>query len=119
MLTSIHASLRVRRQLARELQMEQTRWLANAGLARGWMRASNEAGYTGESWTVSPALSENTVANVVITLTTTDVPDGQVGLQVVATLCGTEANSKPTRKTESMVISLNQTKKVEVINDES
>ena len=72
MLTSVHASLRERRQVARELQMEQTRWLVDAGLTHGTMRLRDDSGYTGETWEVAPVILEDQLATIEISVTKPD-----------------------------------------------
>ncbi len=104
MLTSVHASLRERRQVARELQMEQTRWLADAGLTRGIMKLTQDAGYTGETWEVTPVIREDQLATIEISVTTSDDDTGSVRLSASATIRGDQLNSQPTRHTASVVI---------------
>ena len=104
MLTSVHASLRERRQVARELQMEQTRWLADAGLTRGIMKLTQDAGYTGETWEVTPVIREDQLAVIEISVTKSDDDNGSVRLSASATIRGNQLTSQPTRHTASVVI---------------
>jgi hypothetical protein len=104
MLTSIHGSLRERRQIARELQMEQTRWLVDAGLTRGMMKLSEDAGYSGETWDVTQALQSDHTSIIEISVQKTGDASESVRLSVSATIRGQQLNSQPTRHTTSMMI---------------
>jgi type II secretory pathway component PulK len=54
----VQSSLRQRYQLRNELQLEQTRWLLDAGMGQARMKIFGDADYEGETLTVSPGLQK-------------------------------------------------------------
>lgn len=104
MLTAVHSSLRARRQIARELQMEQTRWLLDAGVARARSQLRGDSGYSGESWEVTPALAAHQTARIEISLGDENAADGSRRLAVTATIRGRDPGSLPTRRTLALLI---------------
>ncbi len=69
-LVAVRSSLQVRRQLRQELQLEQTRWLLDAGIARGLQQLNRRPDYQGETWEVSPALPTDMHATIEIKVLT-------------------------------------------------
>jgi type II secretory pathway component PulK len=103
MLSAIQTSLRERRQLTRELQMEQTRWLVDAGIMRGIERLRADRRYEGETWEVSPALCKESVAKIVITRTS-EGDEGTTRLHITAMIRGPEPNSPLTQHSKLVVV---------------
>lgn len=103
-LTGIHSSLRARRQVARELQMEQTRWLVDAGLNRGLIRIRSNADYAGEIWEVTPPLNAHTQATIAVTREASELPDGKTRLTATATIRSLDPISQVTQRTRSIVV---------------
>ena len=66
MLGAMTASLRARRQVNREAQMEQTRWLAEAAFARGLRKLRSQTDYQGERWDAGDAFPAFAVAEASI-----------------------------------------------------
>ncbi len=98
MLTSVHWSLRARRQLARELQMEQTRWLVDAGFARVRNQMRLDVDYDGETWVVEPPLSDELQATIEIK---TRAEGEQTLVEVIAIVRDRNSQTPPTRRTGS------------------
>ena len=104
MLTALTATLRARRQIRQEMQLEQTRWLVEAGMIRGSRAAQRDAQYKGENWSVGSALGDNFDADVAIVVTNEDAAEGKILLQVTAEIRGTDPNSKTTRRSRQWLI---------------
>lgn len=112
-LLAVRTSLQVRRQMRQEVQLEQTRWLLDAGLARGLQRLRDRPDYQGETWNVAPALSTYAEATVQIAILT-DEPDQASAstterrLQVTATIGAADGLAAPspgsTSRTDSIFI---------------
>ncbi len=95
MLTSVVGSLRARRQIDRELQMEQTRWLADAGFMRAVQQIRVNSDYVGEIWAVSPAIDEAHEATIEIVVKS---EDAKTRVEIVATIRDRSPQSHPTRR---------------------
>ena len=72
MFTAFQSSLKQRRQLDRELQMEQTRWLAKAGLAHGMTLLKTEDGLGESPITLKPELAGDRESKVQIEFENSD-----------------------------------------------
>lgn len=112
-LLAVRTSLQVRRQMRQEVQLEQARWLLDAGLARGLQQLRQRADYQGETWDVAPALTSYGQATVQIAIEA-DGP-GQASsdttrrrLQVTATINAADGLAAPspgsTSRTDSIFI---------------
>lgn len=96
MLASMHTSLRQRRQLDIELQMEQTRWLAEAGLnhAEKLIKSGDELG--SDPIVIQPKLDSNNTAEVKIEFT---LEEGSVEVNVSAWIGLVDRPETQTRQT--------------------
>jgi hypothetical protein len=103
-LTAIQSSLRERRQIAYELQMEQTRWLADAGLSRGIDRIRSTDDYDDQLWDVQPVLNDRYIANVQISVEVIDESTGVVQLVATATLTTNDPRRFETRHTARLTV---------------
>ena len=104
MLTSLSSSLRTRRQTIRELQMEQTRWLTDAGIARALDKIRVDERYSGESWTVTPALSDHQEATIEVSIPAEKSQSGKRQISVTATISSRDQRSQPTRRTRTIAV---------------
>ncbi|WP_068134309.1 hypothetical protein [Roseimaritima ulvae] len=108
-LVAVRSSLQVRRQMRQEVQLEQTRWLLDAGLARGTQQLREAADYQGETWQVTPALAGYPQATVKIEIIDDDsTPDDSRRLHVTAQLGPSAPSSAAsvgsTRRSDSIII---------------
>ena len=103
-MVSIQSSLRTRRQIRQELQLEQTRSLLDAGVAYAKSRLSADPEYEGESWQVDPGFGPYAEATVEIAISADDVPANQLRLQVTAQLKTDEPLSKPTVRSSTSLV---------------
>ena len=108
MLTAIHSSLRARRQIVRELQMEQTRWLIDAGLQRAVKMVASDPNYMGETWNVVPTIDSHADATIEIKIVDAGLNKGKIRLSVSAAVHGKDLNSQPTRSTDSLILDRTQ-----------
>lgn len=108
-LVAVRSSLQARRQMRQEVQLEQTRWLLDAGLARGLQQLRQSPAYQGETWNVAPALQSypDAVVNIEV-LADSSAPDGPARLQVTAVLGHSDplsaAPAGATRRSDSIVL---------------
>jgi len=68
----MRTSLRARRQLNNQWQLEQTRWLLDAGIRRTQRLAAEQPDYEGESWVLDEALDSYASARVEINVVKSD-----------------------------------------------
>ncbi len=68
LLTLTSSSLRSRRQLRTELQVEQTHWLLDAGIRRAYQQLGSDAAYEGESFRIMLDELDDGIAQVDITI---------------------------------------------------
>lgn len=108
-LASVRSSLQVRRQMRREIQLEQTRWLLEAGMNRAASQLRQQSEYEGETWLVDPALTAYTGAIIEIAVTGDDVPENNVRLQVTARIPAQDPASKPTQRSETVIVPISKT----------
>ena len=103
-MVSIRSSLRARRQMRQELQLEQTRWLLDAGVAYAKSRLRTDPDYEGELWQVDPGFGSYAEATLEIAISSDDVPANQLRLQVAAKLKTDEPLSKPTVRSSTLLV---------------
>ncbi|EMI54730.1 hypothetical protein [Rhodopirellula sallentina] len=72
---ALQSSLRSRRHMNVQWQLEQTRLLLDAGIRRAMTRGADNPDYEGESWSVDDALEAFPVANVEIRPTQDDASE--------------------------------------------
>ena len=110
MLVSVRSSLRVRRQMRNETQLEQTRWLLEAGVKRGASRLREDPAYRGETWQVVPALTAYRDATVEIKVTRDAVSDEQASLSVSARIGGQTTHTESTQRSTTLLVQRTQSK---------
>jgi len=104
LLGAVQTSLHQRRQVRQELQMEQTRWLLDAGLSTAIARLQANPGYDGETLTVTPALNKYSQGTIEISLIRDDVPDQRVGLRVTARLGNADGSLPIMKRSKEIVV---------------
>ena len=102
LLGAVQTSLHQSRQVKRELQMEQTRWLLDAGLSTAIARLQAKPDYDGETVKITPALDKYSLGTIEMAVIRNDVPDQQIGLRVTATL-GNADGSLPIMKRSKQI----------------
>ncbi|MFT7632431.1 MAG: type II secretory pathway pseudopilin PulG [Mariniblastus sp.] len=102
--TVIQSSIRARRQLQSELQMEQTKWLVDAGIRRAGAQLSNNDEYSGESIKLDNALSHYSDANVEISISSDDLAEHEYRLEITANLTGLGRYPTETKRSKSVVV---------------
>ncbi|WP_153557231.1 hypothetical protein [Roseimaritima sediminicola] len=91
---AVRTGLQTRRQMRREVQMEQTRWLLDAGIARGLRELRQSPEYRGETWQVAPVPPPYRFASVTIEVRPAaddDNPPAATHLRVTAVVSATDA----------------------------
>ena len=104
MVTCVRSSLRTRHQLRVESQMEQTRWVVDAGIQRALNQYAANDRYVGESWDVTGALKDHSSAIVVIRVENASDDDSAIEVTVNAIVQPTDSITIPTQLTESIVV---------------
>ena len=104
-LGAVQSSMRQHRQVRRELQVEQTRWLLDAGIERAvtGVLAQKES-YPGETLTIAPALKKYAEATIEISLLQFDARSEKASLRVTARLSGTGSLAPTTQRSREFVI---------------
>ena len=106
MLVSVRSTLQVRRQMRQELQLEQTRWLVEAGMTRATALLQEQPTYQGETWRVDSAFESYSQAVVEIAVVRhSDNPD-QAQLKVTARVRGPDPTDHPTQRSGTMLVDL-------------
>jgi hypothetical protein len=108
MMVSVRSSLRVRRQMRIETQLEQTRWLLEAGMRRGASRFREDPGYQGETWKVVPALASYRDATVEIKVTRNGVSGEQARMNVSARIGGQTTHTESTQRSATLLVQRTQ-----------
>ena len=103
-LGAVQISLRQRQQTRQELQMEQTKWLLDAGIGTAISRLQAQPAYNGETISVTPALEKYPDASIEITVIRSGQPDDQVSLKVTARLSGAEKQSPTTQRSKEILV---------------
>lgn len=100
---AVEQSLRCRRQMRNETQLEQVRWLVDAGVRKAIANLEQEPEYEGERFVVTPQIYNNLVANVEINVEPTDSESGQVCVVVTATLHKADEEFSKVKRTKELV----------------
>ena len=103
LLGAVQTSLHQRRHMRQEMQMEQTRWLLDAGLSMGVARLIEKPEYVGETLALTPEFGKYTNAEVEITVIRDDESDSQFRLLVTAQL-GSMDESDPVMKRSKEIV---------------
>jgi hypothetical protein len=96
------SSLRARRQMQMELQMEQTRWLLQASVLRAREQCLDSEEYDGETLNISPPVSQRQSTTVVIEVTKSTAE--QADVSVTAIIIGDGPAGKPTQRSERFTV---------------
>ena len=104
-LGAVQSSIRQHRQVRQELQLEQTRWLLDAGVGRAMagFQAQPDS-YAGESLTITPALKKFTRATIDISVIKQDPQPERVRLRVTARLGGAAATAPVMQRSQEVVL---------------
>ena len=97
---AVEKSLRCRRQIRNETQLEQVHWLVDAGVRKAISELEQVPGYEGERFVVEPAIYENLIASVEIEVSPTESESGQVRVAVTATLRKADQESAKLKRTK-------------------
>lgn len=108
-LASVQSSLTARRQMRTEIQLEQTRWLLEAGVVRAVQNARADSDYQGETWQVDDAVDEFERARIEITVRRGEPSAETARVDVIAQVSQDTPNAKPTRRSRSLTIDLSET----------
>ena len=101
----VHTSLRMRRELRQDLQMEQTKWLMDLGVRKAIAGMQERPEYAGETLTVPTGIPKYVDATISITVLRDDQPDDRVGLKVTARLAGSGGiRASTTQRSTEIVI---------------
>ena len=107
LLCAVEKSLRCRRQLRNEAQLEQVRWLVDAGIRKAVANLQKDDKYSGERITVSPEMYESLVADVEIDVSPTKSrgksSKESVRILVTATLRRQESTSPKVKRVKELV----------------
>lgn len=108
-LAVVQVSLRQRRQLRQELQMEQTKWLMDAGIGHATARLKAEPGYDGETMSVAPQIEKYSKASIEISVSRNDRLAERVRVKITARLGDSDEQSQWTRRSKEIVVDLDPT----------
>ena len=106
-LTSVRMSLRTRRQMRAEIQLEQTRWLLEAGLVRAVKRLREQPDYAGEMWDASEALTQYDRARVSIDVQRDAASAGTARLILRARVGRQAPGQRSTQRSRTVVVDVN------------
>lgn len=96
-LTSVRSSLRHRRELRRQWQLEQTRWLLEAAVIRTREQSRSDEDYSGEAWDVSTTLPAYDKA--IVTIQPADSESQEASWSVTATIGSSSDDFMTTQRT--------------------
>lgn len=104
-LGAVQTSIRQHRQVRQELQLEQTRWLLDAGIDKavaGFLAQPDS--YEGEILTITPAFEKYPQATIEISLMENDRQTDRVRLRVTARLAGVAAAASIMQRSQDVVL---------------
>lgn len=107
---AVEQSLRCRRQMRNEAQLEQVRWLVDAGVRKAISNLEQRPGYEGESFVVTPQICENLVAKLEIKVSPTESATGQVRVVVTAALNKTDEELPKVKRSKELVFDVGMNK---------
>lgn len=111
LLGTVQTTLQLRREIRKELQIEQTKWLMDLGVRKAIANAGQQPGYDGETITVSPAPGRYADASVEISVVRENQTDGEVRLKITAQLSASgHFKSSTTRRSTEIVVDANTKK---------
>ena len=113
--TAMQSSLRARREMSRQWQLEQTRWLLDAGIRQAMNSATKtdqepdndsapDAAVAGETWDVTDSVSRCSAATITITPVESSAGDDAAVFEVTAVI--ENEDSPPVQTRRSRVIRL-------------
>lgn len=105
----VQISLRQRRQLRQDLQMEQTKWLMDAGIGQAIARLKAQPDYDGETMSVAPAIKKYANATIEISVNRIDQPTDQVRVRITAQLGEPSEQIALTRRSQEVVVKVDET----------
>ena len=110
LLGAVQTSLRMRREVRQELQMEQTKWLMDLGVRNAIVKLQDQPEYAGESLSFAPPLGKFADASIEISVDRNDQPDDRVRLRVTAQLNSAGGNqTSQTRRSTELLVNLSGT----------
>lgn len=101
----MQTSIRQHRQVRQELQLEQTRWLLDAGIDRavaGFLTQPDS--YEGETLTITPAFEKYRQATIEISLMENDRQSDRARLRVTARLVGVAATASIMQCSQDVIL---------------
>ncbi len=103
-LASVKMSVLHRQQLRQDLQMEQTKWLLDAGVRAGIKKSKEESNFKGETLQVTPALSTSVgYPTATLEIIAEPVDEDQIRLRVTANL-ESDAKFKSTKRSATVLL---------------
>ncbi len=104
LLATVRSSLRLRRQMIREIQMEQTRWLVDAGVRKAIAQIQEQPGYQGQVIAIETVPAKYPTATVEIDVRRSDTDSQQARLVVTARIGDSTNRAGLTQRTEEITI---------------
>lgn len=103
--TLIQSSVGVRRQVRQDLQMEQTKWLVDAGIRHAVVRLGGKEEFRGETMRLDDSLGDYQRAGIKITISNSELGDGVIRIAVTADLAGQGEFPFETKRSNEIVVS--------------
>ena len=104
-LGAVQSSMRQHRQVRRELQVEQARWLLDAGIERAVTAVlAQKESYRSETLTIAPTLKKFSEATIEISLIQFDPRSKEASVRVTARLAGAGTLAPITQRSREFVI---------------
>ena len=110
LLGAVEKSLRCRRQMRNEAQVEQVRWLVDASARKAIANLEQRPDYQGERITVDPVIYEKLVADVEIKVEPIEAQTDQVRVVVTAMLHKSDEELTKVKRTKELVFDLPKSK---------
>ena len=99
----VQSSLHQRRHLRQELQLEQTRWLLDAGISRAVSRVQSQPAYEGELLTDISAFENYPYTELQITIVNRD-PNDRLQLRVTARLGSSVEQASTMQRSKEIIV---------------
>lgn len=104
MITALQASIRQRRQLRQELQLEQTKWLVDAGVRKSLLELDNDPEFEGKTIDLSGSFAKYEIATLELKRNESNGETKVDTMQVNAVIEPTKESSLSTKRSHDFPI---------------
>ncbi len=98
----VQSSLRLQRQMRHEMQMEQTRWILDAGISQASKQLNSEPDYRGGMLRIEPGLSHFSEPSIEVVILPSQTKVGKIQARITARLQGLGKYAPVTQRSKTI-----------------